>query len=197
MKFSIAGLFHAGTWDPHDFLTSRISGWAQDVERGWLRSLDLVMVSTEFHAYLLHRFCPDVRAKVVGCPFYLEPELMRFSRPWGDRDNLVVFPHRLAPEKQPHVFKELKAAYEKRYGVGPECIAMLEGLALGAVPIAPNRLSYPESLRGMRLYETLDEAVEMIHDAVMLPLGHPSALYERWDEWENHIGRVIEECRSL
>ncbi len=46
--------------------------------------------------------------EVVGCPI-VRSELSQWSRPWVDREPLVVFPHRLAPEKRPEDFDVVAA----------------------------------------------------------------------------------------
>jgi glycosyltransferase involved in cell wall biosynthesis len=45
-------------------------------------------------------------------------------------------------------------------------IAVCEAVWAGAVPVLPNRLSYPELVPGECLYESLDEAVSMIEELI-------------------------------
>ena len=50
-------------------------------------------------------------------------------------------------------------------------IAVVEAMAAGAVPVLPNRLSYPELLAGSGLepYDTKSQGVEMLAAAVQSP----------------------------
>jgi len=209
-EFKIAGLLHAGTWDEHDYLSQKGLGrWAWSCEEGWLEALDLVFVATNFHKSLLtkKRTCDPDKIKVTGFPLYSAD----FGRvnvwDWANRSKLVVFPHRLAPEKQPEQFVELEHMYRAKYGDDDSIwlstknfcstkigyydvlararvvvstalqetwgIAMLEGMMLGAVPVAPNRLSYPETMPAQCLYETLEEAVDLIHGALHTKEAQP------------------------
>lgn len=71
----------------------------------------------------------------------------------------------------------LSCAYQETWG-----IAQLEGWSLGAHPVVPDRLSYPELYAEGCLYASLDEAAEKIVAAVdaeqpsaFEPLQHPDA----------------------
>ena len=112
----IVGLFHAGTYDPHDFLAQmNCDRWAQLIERAWLgRIYDRVLVATEYHARLIASTFGDIPRgvlRIVPFPVYTNSRLLGMKK----RD-IVVFPHRLAPEKQPEQFAALQSAYESRYG---------------------------------------------------------------------------------
>jgi glycosyltransferase involved in cell wall biosynthesis len=216
-KFKIAGLFHAGTYDPHDYLAQKGLGrWAGSIERGWLEALDRVFVATDYHAALINH----PKAEVTGFPFYID-EFARHFRPWAEREKLVVFPHRLAPEKQPAVFDQVRELYARRYPsdavrwvrTQDVCkskddyysllgsarvsfsaalqetwgIAMLESLALGAWPVAPARLSYPETVGWFNLYPRTADSVDMIHARLHETIASPF----RYPEGENAIAAMI------
>lgn len=111
IKLGIAAFFHAGSYDPWDFLgrTPPVPSWAQHCERAWLTLCDLILVGSQFHRDLLltSRNVPGLadRIRVVGNLFDVA-EIAAY----GDgvhKENLVVFPHRLAPEKQPEVWEWL------------------------------------------------------------------------------------------
>lgn len=196
----IVGMLHAGTWDPHDFLSqNNLVSWARGFEQSIFDVAASVIVATEFHKQLILSTFPSVppdKLKVIPWPvFYAE-------KYYGNtvRQDIVLFPHRLAPEKQPWVFEEVEKLYRERYGSGVQFIttinnvrtkqelyalmsrskvvfssalqetfgiAMVEGLNCGCIPVAPNRLSYPEVLPRDCLYSTLSEAVEKIHTAII------------------------------
>ena len=109
INFKIAGMLHAGTYDPHDFLTQRgMAQWAAPIEAAWLSEVDLVFVATQYHRDLLlsSRAVPADHIVVSGFPLFQRPHVI----PPSDKENIVVFPHRLAPEKGIDVFDELKTA---------------------------------------------------------------------------------------
>ncbi len=92
---------------------------AVDVERGWLQGLDLVLTGTRFAQRMIAASAAlwphDVAFADVGYPI-VSSEIQLHAMPWEQRPRRVVFPHRLAPEKQPHLFKDLQARYEQITG---------------------------------------------------------------------------------
>jgi len=112
-KFKIAGMLHAGTWDPHDFLTrSNMAYWARALETSWLDCADALFVATQFHKKLilqsLINLKPD-KIKVTGFPIYADFSEEVESNVTKDID--IVFPHRLASEKQPNLFDKMLDTY--------------------------------------------------------------------------------------
>lgn len=232
-RVRVAGFYHAGASDPHDFLARTGCGrWALDVERGWCKGVDLLLCGSAFSEAMLRtslglRGDTSVRVAPVGCPVFQQP-LLRYATPWHQRERLVVFPHRLAPEKQPEEFALLQDVHAARYPCAPpitwvrsrdfytdkesyyrllgraRCvvstatqetfgIAMQEGIALGAWAVAPNRLSYPETLRhGGSTYATLVGAAEQVERA--LAAASPAL----WDGWhEQAVSRAATAIKEL
>jgi hypothetical protein len=117
--FKIAAYLHAGTWDPWDHLTIKgLDRWARPIEQGWLEALDLILLGTHYHADLICKtFGEEYRSKmeVVGLPIYSGP-ISCHRVPWEKRPRRVLFPHRRAPEKQPHDFERVRLLYHQRYG---------------------------------------------------------------------------------
>lgn len=119
-RVKVVGFYHAGASDPYDFLARAGCGrWALDVERGWMRGLDLVLVGSAWSEAMLRnslglRHDTSVRVAVVGVPVHQGP-LLEHATPWQQRGRVVVFPHRLAPEKQPHLFEAIREAHQARY----------------------------------------------------------------------------------
>lgn len=227
-RVKVAGFWHAGCWDPHDYL-SRVgmAPWGLDVERGWARGCDLLLVGSEWAANLVRsHLCASPRIAVVGCPVKAG-ELTSYAKPWEQRDRLVLFPHRLAPEKGLREWQLIESQYRSSYPdenvqfmrtrdhytdkrslyemlgrarVVVSCakqetfgIVMQEGVALGAHPLSPRRLSYPEVQRGQgALYESISEAVDQLHQLVNM--DHQAG----WDGWhEDAIFRAADALRSL
>ncbi|WP_279356200.1 hypothetical protein [Methylobacterium indicum] len=174
----LIGLFHAGHYDPNDFLGRIASGdaaWAKAMERALFEAYDVSVFATQAHAELFRSgvgvAADDERVTVCGWPMeYLAAELQpHLGQP---RENIVLFPHRPAPEKQPKIFKDLARSFPEwqfvacqdralskrdyhdllaRSRVVFSCslqetlgIGCYEGVLAGAVPVVPDRLSYRE-----------------------------------------------------
>ena len=104
IKFKITGCLHAGTWDEHDFLSKKgMQIWACPIEHGWFKIIDQIFVATNFHKNLIlsHRVVNPDKIKVTGFP--IKPILFKQQ----EKENIVVFPHRLDSEKNPHLFDKL------------------------------------------------------------------------------------------
>ena len=205
-KLNLVGILHAGTWDPWDFLTQNgCREWAHWLESAWLIIFDRVLVATEFHKEMIEDARGLVNAsgkiKVVKFPCYRN-DALRNETP---KENIVLFPHRLAPEKRPQEFEEVTEIFRQRYpkemvdlGIRflrtkDACktkaeyyellarsrvvfssadqetfgIAMLEGVALGCWPVAPDRLSYRETLAEFPRYNNLGDAADLILRALL------------------------------
>ena len=111
--FKICGCLHAGAYDPHDFkFQNRMQRWARDLENCWFKEVDAIFVATYFHKDLVdasrstglttfeHSEFHQTNVHVTGFPMYIKPES-------PEKQNIIVFPHRLAPEKQPEIFDYL------------------------------------------------------------------------------------------
>lgn len=110
INFKIAGVLHAGTWDPFDFLTQKgMRTWAVPMEKAWIAECDLIFLATQFHRELLksrivvggNNLC------VSGLPLY-HPVIEELTA--KPKEKIIVFPHRIAPEKQPELFDDMAEA---------------------------------------------------------------------------------------
>lgn len=194
LKFKIAGLLHAGTWDQHDFLHKKnLQKWSKGLEKSIIQVADKIIVATEFHKKMIETYFNTNFENIIVEKFPIfTPNYKQ------EKENIVVFPHRLAPEKQPHLFDQLKKEYTKKYNDKIEWIktkdvwtnkdnyykllakakvsvsfalqetfgiAMLESLNLGCIPYAPNRLSYKETLPD-HLYNDMNDLIDKIHNSI-------------------------------
>jgi len=177
IKIKIFTYLHAGTWDLHDFITQAgLREWAVGNELGWLRAVDGSFVATEFHKELIskyfNKYINTDKIHVVGFPMDWKKEIDKHIPILPVKENIVVFPHRLDDEKQPHIFNRLakqlpqykfiktldvtrnkKEYYELLskakivFSASKQetfGIGTVEGLMLGCVPVVPNKLSYKE-----------------------------------------------------
>ncbi len=188
-NIEIHGLWHAGSYDPQDFLGRLIGDkpWVRNAEGTMFYTYDVNWFATDFHAKLfLDTLFDDNEGieewnrwhvgkqgqiKLTGWPMeYLHDIMPQFSK--TVRKPQIVFPHRLAPEKQLDIFKDLaksmpefewivcqetqltKAQYHEILGSAAMVfsanlqetygISVIEGLLAGAIPLVPDRLSYTE-----------------------------------------------------
>jgi hypothetical protein len=189
----IGGLWHAGSYDKWDGLGRLIGNkpWVRNAEKSFFHAFDHNYFATEFHVKiffdnLLHDGYPSENAwyyedwneryeseKIVrsGWPMeYMDGELTLYKN--MTKRDLILFPHRIAPEKQVEIFRDLKAQlpqyefvvcqdqqltkneYHNLLGEAKIVfsanlqetlgISCYEGAIVDAIPMVPNRLSYTE-----------------------------------------------------
>ena len=176
VNISIGGMWHAGSYDPADFLGRLIGDkpWVRNAERSMFDCYDHNYFATEFHVELFKKSFDNVnndKIFVVGWPMeYLVDELKPYKG--IEKENIILFPHRIAPEKQPEIFRDLAHEFpDYKFIVCQDeqltkdeyhtllakskivfsanlqetlGISAYEGAILGAIPMVPNRLSYTE-----------------------------------------------------
>lgn len=181
-NWTLHGLFHAGAYDPQDFL-GRLVGdkpWVRHAEKSFYHAFDHNYFATQFHIELfcenLLGFTPakqlyDTKIVRTGWPMeYIESTLTPYKG-MSKRD-MILFPHRIAPEKQLDIFKDLAARlpqyefvvcqerqlskheYHTLLGEAKMVfsanlqetlgISWFEGAVVDAIPLVPDRLSYSE-----------------------------------------------------
>lgn len=178
IKAKIVGLWHAGNYDQHDFLGRMIgpARWVRNAERSMFESYDLNFFATEFHRTMFLNsyglMLTDKRFVTAGFPFdYMCDILTPFAS--TEKKNQIIFPHRIAPEKQLEIFNDLAASlpqydwvvcqdkkltkHEYHKALAESKIVFsanlqetlgistcIEGPLVNCLPFAPNRLSYAE-----------------------------------------------------
>jgi hypothetical protein len=187
------GLWHAGSYDPQDFL-GRLVGkkkWVRHAEKSFFHAFDHNYFATEFHVKLFfdelledgfkeenpwyeEDFAERYdNGKIVktGWPMeYMENTLLNYKN--MPKRDLILFPHRVAPEKQVEIFRDLKEhlpqyefivcqdqqltknEYHNLLGESKLVfsanlqetlgISWYEGALVDAIPMVPDRLSYSE-----------------------------------------------------
>ena len=174
VKIKIGGMWHAGSYDPADFLGRLIGDkpWVRNAERSMFECFDQNFFASNFHIDLFKQSF-DFTDKFVktGWPMeYMQNELDMYKG--LPKKDIILFPHRLAPEKQPNIFYDLKEAmpqYEFIVCQEKELkkndyhnllaesklifsantqetlgISGYEGLLLDTIAMVPDRLSYKE-----------------------------------------------------
>lgn len=118
VKITIGGMWHAGSYDPNDFLGREIGdeNWIENTEMAMFESYDDNFFATQYHIDLFANKYKDKitindygKISRVGWPLeYLKTTLKRHNT--SPKENLIVFPHRITEEKQPDIFRDLATA---------------------------------------------------------------------------------------
>jgi glycosyltransferase involved in cell wall biosynthesis len=221
VNIRIGGLWHAGSYDPHDFLGRLIGDkpWVRHAEKSMYYTYYNNFFATDFHIDMFvdtildknnndHWTTEEVidfyeTTQRVGWPMeYLRDSLVTYSG--MDKRNLILFPHRIAPEKQVDIFRDLaeqlpeyefvvcqereltKNEYHNLLGEAKMVfsanlqetlgISWYEGALVNAIPMVPDRLSYTE----MALPE----------------FKYPSQWTEDFASYRKHRGEVVAKIRN-
>lgn len=215
----IHALWHAGSYDPHDFLGRLIGNapWVRHAEKSFFHAIDYNYFATDFHINLfsdillrevdvvtLNDYIKSNKIVRTGWPMeYMVETLSPFA---GQRKrDLILFPHRIAPEKQVEIFRDLAQALpEYEFVVCQDQqltkqdyhmllaeskmvfsaslqetlgIGCYEGAVVGAMPLVPDRLSY----------------TEMYFD----DFKYPSEWTETWESYTKNKLQLVEKIRSM
>jgi glycosyltransferase involved in cell wall biosynthesis len=188
------GLWHAGSYDPNDFLGRLVGAksWIRHAEQAFIGAFDHNWLATKAHFDLM-RETYDIFLNPTfdrtGWPMEYTHDMIA-PKLWAKKENIIVFPHRIAPEKRLDLFQELAARPElKHYQF---CVAMdmnlskteyhellqrakfavsfadqetlgismYESACAGACPLVPSRLSYIE------MYDPMFKRADSIDEAV-------------------------------
>jgi len=214
IKVKIHALWHAGSYDPQDFLGRLIgdAAWVRHAEQSFFHAIDHNYFATDFHIDLFAETFSETtddewkmtmieQGKIIrtGWPMEYMPAMFEPFKEIPKRD-LIVFPHRLAPEKQVDIFRDLQSSMpEFEWVVCQDLnlnkmqyhmllasakivfsanlqetlgISMYEGCLVNAVPLVPDRLSYSEMFTGIFKY--------------------PSAYTESWHSYIKHKSEVMD-----
>ena len=179
IDISIGGLWHAGSYDPQDFLGRLIGDkpWVRHAEMSMFECYDDNFFASDFHIDMFtdvfdEDYAIDYNSiKRVGWPMeYLKNSLDSYKG--MEKRDLILFPHRVAPEKQVDIFRDLKERlpqyefvvcqeqelskneYHNLLGEAKLVfsanlqetlgISWYEGALVDAIPMVPDRLSYSE-----------------------------------------------------
>jgi len=183
VKAEIHALWHAGSYDPQDFLGRLIGDarWVRHTEKAYFEAIDYNYFASGFHIDMFlenllgkdprdgrMNYMPSGKITRTGWPMsyyadYIVPE---------EKEDIILFPHRIAPEKQPEIFRDLqkqlpeyqlimcqeenltKDEYHKLLGKAKMVFSanLQETLGIGCyeilcsvgMPLVPDTLSYKE-----------------------------------------------------
>lgn len=112
----ITGVLHAGTRDPNDFTVRYgMDKWAKGFEQTILSIADEVYLGSNYHKQLIENDVLGIKAKlkVTGLFFDANEVMLQDINPV--KEKIIVFPHRLAPEKHPEEFDALIDRFQDKY----------------------------------------------------------------------------------
>ena len=222
VRIRIGGMWHAGSYDPQDFLGRLIgdAAWVRNAEKSMFYCYDHNYFATEFHINMfagnllkykgMFGLTPaetlldaNENIQLTGWPMeYLQETLVPYKN--MEKKDTVVFPHRIAPEKQVEIFRDLakelpeyefivcqekhltKNEYHNILGEAKIVfsanlqetlgISAYEGALTGAIPMVPDRLSYTE------MYDE--------------DFKYPSEWTESFDSYTKHKSKLIEKLKN-
>lgn len=229
----IHALWHAGSYDPADFLGRLIGDtpWVRHAEKSFFHAIDHNYFATDFHIKLfthnLLGYTPAVHGdtdKIVrtGWPMdYMEETLKPYKN--LNKRNLILFPHRLAPEKQVEIFRDLakqlpqyewvicqeqqltKKEYHTLLGQSKMVfsanlqetlgISCYEGSLVNAIPMVPDRLSYKEMYMDVFKYES--KWTESYESYEMHRSDLCNAIMDHMNYYETRLTQLKEQAKDL
>jgi hypothetical protein len=194
IKVTIHALWHAGSYDPQDFLGRLIGDapWVRHSEKAFYEAIDHNYFATDFHINMFIENLLGVDARTGRMRYMTNNKIVRTGWPMEymsdtldefkglTKRDLILFPHRVAPEKQVDIFKDLansmpqfdwvvcqeqnltKDEYHTLLGESKMVfsanlqetlgISCYEGAVVDAIPFVPDRLSYSEMYTGKFKY---------------------------------------------
>jgi hypothetical protein len=231
IKVTIHALWHAGSYDPQDFLGRLIgdADWVRHAEKSFFYAVDYNYFATDFH---IDMFCFNLhksprwmfKDKIVrtGWPMeYMDSTLTAYKN--LQKRDLILFPHRIAPEKQVEIFRDLaqalpeyewivcqdqqltKEQYHTLLGESKIIfsanlqetlgISCYEGAVVDAVPMVPDRLSYSEMYFDMFKYES--KWTESYDAYTVYRPDLCRAIMTHMDYYEQRIPSIQKQSQSL
>jgi len=229
------GLWHAGSYDPQDFL-GRLVGdkpWVRHAEKSFYHAFDHNYFATTFHIEMFGKnllgkggYVPEANEtkKVVrtGWPMEYMDDTLTMYKNMPKRD-LILFPHRIAPEKQVEIFRDLakhlpqyefvvcqdqqltKNEYHNLLGEAKIVfsanlqetlgISCYEGAVVDAIPMVPDRLSYTEMY-----YDTFKYPSVWTNDYDTYTVYRPDlcrTIIEHMDNYSTRIPSIRKQTKDL
>jgi glycosyltransferase involved in cell wall biosynthesis len=240
------GLWHAGSYDPQDFLGRLVGNkpWVRNAEKSFFSAFDHNYFATDFHMELFNRELLN-NGHTVENPWYEEelkeilageyPKFVRTGWPMEymedtlkmyknmPKRDLILFPHRIAPEKQVDIFRDLKQylpqyefvvcqdqqltknEYHNLLGEAKIVfsanlqetlgISCYEGAVVDAIPMVPDRLSYTEMYYDTFLYPS--KWTESFESYKVYRPDLCAKIIEHMDNYSTRIPTIHKQSRDL
>jgi glycosyltransferase involved in cell wall biosynthesis len=189
-NIKIKGVLHAGSFTDTDFVRDmeRVYKGFEDI---LFDITDKIFVASDFikNDVIKKRVVDPNKIIVTGLPI----DEQGLNLPKVEKEDIVIFNGRNVDEKQPYLFEIMKEklpytfintqqgnyskekyynllnkskvvvsfALQENFGYGIQ-----EAVKLGCVPVLPNRLVYPEIYPNQNLYNTFEESIKKVKDAI-------------------------------
>ena len=228
------GLWHAGSYDPQDFLGRLVGSkpWVRNAEKSFFHAFDHNYFATDFHIEMFKHnlFQWDANIthidpnKIVrtGWPMEYMTNTLAMYKNMPKRD-LILFPHRIAPEKQVEIFRDLKEhlpqyefvvcqdqqltknEYHNLLGEAKLVfsanlqetlgISWYEGAIVDAIPMVPDRLSYSEM--GFDTFKYPSEWTDSFESYVVYRPFICKMIIERMENYEKFLPSLNKQVSAL
>jgi hypothetical protein len=239
------GLWHAGSYDPQDFLGRLVGNkpWVRHAEKSFFYAFDHNYFATKFHIEMFIKNLlndyptenPWIDEEIEealngeykyivrsGWPMEYMDDTLTMYKNMPKRD-LILFPHRIAQEKQVEIFRDLaqhlpqyefvvcqdqqltKDEYHKLLGQAKMVfsanlqetlgISCYEGAVVDAVPMVPDRLSYTEMYYDMFKYES--KWTESYDAYTVYRTDLCRAIIEHMDNYSTRIPSIRKQAKDL
>lgn len=220
----ISGLWHAGSYDPYDFLGRKIKdkSWVRATEEAIHHALDYNYFATNFHIELFKKSINTDDSKLIrsGQPHNVLVE--ELSKPqWQNvtKKDTILFPHRIAPEKNIDIFRQLakrlpqyefivcqenKLTKDEYHQMLAESkmvfsanlqetlgIGAMEAILVNSIPFMPDRLSYSEMYADAFKYDPM-----LAPDISVTPFDNgmletlADLIVERMENYEDYLESI-------
>ena len=236
-NWTLHGLWHAGSYDQQDFLGRLVGNkpWVRHAEQSYFHAIDHNYFATDFHIDLFAVTFSETLDEEWKMTMIEQDKIVRTGWPMEYMDNtlnlykgmkkrdLILFPHRIAPEKQVEIFRDLKEQlpqyefvvcqdqelskneYHNLLGEAKMVfsanlqetlgISCYEGSLVGAIPLVPDRLSYTEMY-----YDTFKYPSEWTESFEAYKYYRPNlcfAICQHMDHYETRLPKLLAQTRDL
>ena len=206
----VYGILHAGSWCNQDVFAD--DGIKRDQERLIFDICEKVFVATEYHRSLIEAYYNEYFTNIVvldGLPFdynwvssYRQEkteDVIVLGRPEQSDVADFSYPHHTGGMNREDFLKFLSTyrvaiipKVEETFGY----IAM-EAIALGTIPLVPDRYSYRQLLPRLFRYRNMKEALQKAEEALLYPDKYIAAFdrvaFRKYSDMWNKIAREINE----
>ncbi len=237
IPIKIHALWHAGSYDPQDFL-GRLIGrakWVRHAEKSFFYAIDHNYFATDFHIEMFDLELLNLDASLLEASHIPGKKIVRTGWPMEYMDttldmyknmpkrDLILFPHRIAPEKQVEIFRDLKEhlpkyefvvcqdqqltknEYHNLLGEAKLVfsanlqetlgISCYEGALVDAIPMVPDRLSYSEMYYDTFKYPSAWTESYQAYEAYRPYLC--KAIIEHMDFYETRLPKLKQQALDL
>lgn len=208
----IHGLWHAGNYDPNDFLGRLIKDrWVINTEIALAQAIDHNWFATKDHQFMFkaNRLfdAPEedgeaVNTELTGWPMGYLQDLIK---PAESKEDIILFPHRISEEKQPRIFKDLATALPQYKFVVCQEYDMTKDEYHSL--LSRSKMVFSANLQetlGISCYEALlAGAIPLVPDRLSYTemyhetFKYPSIWTESWEDYQMHKKELVSQIKLM